>query len=65
MMGSMEHGTPRGLAAFTRTMRGLLAVSHDEFVSRHNMRESDTLDQMAAIARRMENAELRYKDLVA
>ena len=30
MMGSMEHGTPRGLAAFTRTMRGLLAVSHDE-----------------------------------
>ena len=37
----------------------------DEFVGRHNMRELDTLDQMAAIARRMENAQLRYRDLVA
>ena len=36
----------------------------DEFVGRHNMRELDTLDQMALIARRMENAQLRYKDLV-
>ena len=36
----------------------------DEFVGRHNMRELDTLDQMAAIARRMENAQLRYRDLV-
>ncbi len=29
------------------------------------MRELDTLQQMAAIARRMENAQLSYKDLVA
>ena len=36
----------------------------DEFVSRHNMRDLDTLDQMALIAGRMENAQLRYKDLV-
>ena len=37
----------------------------DEFVGRHNMRELDTLEQMAAIALGMENAQLRYKDLVA
>ena len=37
----------------------------DEFVSCHNMRELDTLDQMALIAGKMENAQLRYKDLVA
>ncbi len=37
----------------------------DEFVGRHNMREMDTLDQMAVIAGKMENAQLRYKDLVA
>ena len=37
----------------------------DEFVGRHNMRKMDTLDQMAAIALGMENAQLRYKDLVA
>ena len=36
----------------------------DEFVGRHNMREMDTLDQMAAIALGMENAQLRYEDLV-
>ena len=28
------------------------------------MREMDTLDQMAMIASRMENTQLRYKDLV-
>lgn len=37
----------------------------DEFVGRHNMREFDTLEQMAAIAESMENAQLRYKDLTA
>ena len=36
----------------------------DEFVARHNFRELDTLDQMAFIASKMENAQLRYKDLV-
>ena len=36
----------------------------DEFVSRHNMRELDTLQQMELIAARMGNTQLRYKDLV-
>ena len=37
----------------------------DEFVGRHNMRELDTIDQMAQIARKMKGAQLRYKDLIA
>ncbi len=37
----------------------------DEFVGRHNMRELDTLDQMALIAENMTGSQLRYKDLVA
>ena len=37
----------------------------DEFVGRHNMRELDTLEQMAAIAGNMEESQLRYKELVA
>ena len=37
----------------------------DEFVGRHNMRNLDTLDQMALIASKMEKSQLRYKDLVA
>ena len=36
----------------------------DEFVSRHNFRSLDTLDQMALLAKRMEGKQLRYKDLV-
>ena len=36
----------------------------DEFVGRHNMRELDTLDQMAMIAKGMEGKRLRYQDLV-
>ena len=36
----------------------------DEFSGRHNMRDKDTLQQMVHIAGRMENAQLRYKDLV-
>jgi len=36
----------------------------DEFSGRHNMRELDTLDQMAAIAKRMDGRRLRYRDLV-
>ena len=36
-----------------------------EFVTRHNFRELDTLDQMALVASTMEGAQLRYKDLVA
>ena len=36
----------------------------DEFCARHNMRDLDTLQQMALIARKMEGKALRYKDLV-
>ncbi len=36
----------------------------DEFVGRHNMRELDTLDQMALLAEKMTGSQLRYKDLV-
>ena len=36
-----------------------------EFVGRHNMRELDTLQQMALVARGMEGSRLRYKDLVS
>lgn len=36
----------------------------DEFVGRHNMREQDTLDQMATIGQHMENAHLSYRDLI-
>ncbi len=35
-----------------------------EFEGRHNVRESDTIDQMAAIVRGMEHKRLTYKDLV-
>ena len=35
-----------------------------EFAGRHNMRELDTLDQMALIAGKMTGSQLRYKDLV-
>jgi len=37
----------------------------DEFVGRHNMRDLDTLEQMALIASKMEQSRLRYRDLVA
>lgn len=37
----------------------------DEFVGRHNMRMLDTLQQMAEIAKRMEGAQLRYRDLIS
>ena len=37
----------------------------DEFVGRHNMRELDTLDQMALLAEKMTGKGIRYKDLVA
>ena len=37
----------------------------DEFVSRHNMREMDTLDQMALVTSKMDKSQLRYKDLVS
>ena len=37
----------------------------NEFVGRHNQRESDTLDQMQAMVRGMDQKRLRYSDLVA
>ena len=36
----------------------------DEFAGRHNQRESDTIDQMAAMVQGMDGKRLRYKDLV-
>ena len=36
----------------------------DEFAGRHNVRDLDTLEQMASIASDMEQSQLRYKDLV-
>ena len=36
-----------------------------EFSGRHNGREADTIDQMAATARGMVGKRLRYQDLVA
>jgi len=36
-----------------------------EFAGRHNIRGSDTIDQIASISRGMEQKRLRYRDLVA
>ena len=36
-----------------------------EFEGRHNVRGLDTLDQMGAIVRGMDQKRLRYKDLIA
>ena len=36
----------------------------DEFSGRHNIRTSDTINQMVAMVQGMENKRLRYKDLV-
>ena len=46
-----------------------LSVKHlskyvDEFVGHHNMRELDTLDQMALLTRNMEGKRLYYRELV-
>ena len=37
----------------------------DEFSGRHNVRNLDTLDQMAAVAKGMDRKRLRYRDLIA
>ena len=36
----------------------------DEFSGRHNMRESDTLAQMAGMVKGLDGKRLRYKELV-
>ena len=36
-----------------------------EFAGRHNIRNSDTLDQMAAVMHGMEQKRLRYRELIA
>ena len=36
-----------------------------EFVGRHNWRQSDTLDQMGAMVKRMDGKRLRYVELIA
>ncbi len=66
------NGTESFWAVLKRAHKGTfhrLSAKHlhryvDEFVGRHNMRELDTLDQMALIARKMTGSQLRYKDLV-
>ena len=37
----------------------------NEFTGRHNIRGLDTLDQMAAVVRGMDQKRLRYADLIA
>ena len=36
-----------------------------EFAGRHNLRDLDTVEQMAALARGMVGQRLRYRDLVS
>ena len=36
-----------------------------EFAGKHNLRESDTEDQLVTVAQRMDGKRLRYKDLIA
>ena len=36
-----------------------------EFVSKHNVRELDTLEQMATLARGVDHNRLKYQDLIA
>ena len=56
--------------------RGIVGVYHHvspkhldryaaEFAGRHNLRDLDTIDQMAEIARGMQSRRLRYADLTA
>ena len=37
----------------------------NEFAGRHNQREDDTIDQMAAVARGLGGRRLQYKELVS
>ena len=60
-------------AMFKRGYHGTyhkMSVKHlhryvNEFSGRHNIRELDTIDQMAVIVEKMDNKRLRYKDLIA
>ena len=36
-----------------------------EFAGRHNLREQDTIDQMASVSDGMEGKRLRYRTLIA
>ena len=53
-MGTYHHFSPKHLHRYV-----------NEFAGRHNDRPSDTVDQMAAIARGMQGKRLRYQDLTA
>ena len=44
---------------------GALQRYVNEFAGRHNIREQDTIDQMAFIARNLVGKRLRYQDLVS
>lgn len=68
--------TINGLESFWAMLkRGYIGVFHrmspehlhryiGEFENRHNIRDADTIDQMALVARRSEGKQLRYDDLV-
>ena len=67
----------QGMESFWSVLdRGIVGVFHklslehahryaQEFEGRHNMRDADTIDQMKAVARRLESKRLRYRDLIA
>ena len=66
-----------GMESFWSMMkRGYIGMYHkmspkhldrytSEFFGRHNIRESDTMEQMETVAQRMEGKRLRYEDLTA
>jgi transposase-like protein len=73
----IERTHTNGIEAFWSMLkRGLVGTYHqvsakhlqryvDEFAGRHNLRDADTRDQMAAIAKGLRGKRLRYADLTA
>ena len=67
------NGIESSWAMFKRAHKGVyhkMSQKHlqryvDEFVGRHNMRSSDTADQMSLIVRGMDGKMLKHKELVS